>query len=298
MNRRIALFVAGCALLLAAAHARAAGQGAKTLALGFVSEKPAAEVEAHLKDFIGYVASKLNVEGKVVTAKTPSQLANAIETKKVDFYMDSPYPTYLVNRNGAAVLLLRRWKNGKAEYRSIVFTKKDGAVKKLDDLKGKLMAFEDPGSTSAYFLPKVYLMKKGLTLTEKPAPDSRVAPKEIGYIFTYSTAKTIDMVLTGKVTGAAFSDDDFAKADDQAKAQITKLAETGAFPRNLVSVRKDLEPALTKKLKDALLGMANDAEGRKVLANTDATDKFDPLPGGEEAMRRQLVELFRPRGKN
>ncbi|HEY1267688.1 MAG TPA: phosphate/phosphite/phosphonate ABC transporter substrate-binding protein [Candidatus Binatia bacterium] len=297
MNRRIALVVAGCALFFAA-HARAAGQGTKTIALGFVSEKPPAEVEAHLKDFIGYVAGKLNVEGKVVTAKTPSQLANAIETKKVDFYMDSPYPTYLVNRNGASVLLLRRWKNGKAEYRSVVFTKKDGPVKKLDDLKGKLIAFEDPGSTSAYFLPKVYLMKKGLTLTEKPAPDSRVATKEIGYVFTYSTAKTIEMVLTGKVAGAAFSDDDFAKADDQAKAQIAKLAETGAFPRNLVSVRKDLDPGLAKKLKDVLLGMANDAEGRKALANTDATDKFDPLPGGEEAMRRQLVELFRPRGKN
>ena len=298
MNRRIALVVAGGALLFAAAQARAAGQGAKTIALGFVSEKPQAEVEARLKDFIVYVAQKLNVEGKVVTAKTPSQLANAIEEKKVDFYMDSPYPTYLVNRNGASVLLLRRWKNGRAEYRSIVFAKKDGPVKKLDELKGKLIAFEDPGSTSAYFLPKVYLMKKGLTVTEKSAPDSRVAPKEIGYVFTYSTSKTIDMVLTGKAAGAAFSDDDYAQTDDQTKAQIVKLAETDPFPRNLVSVRKDLDPALAKRLKDVLLGMANDGEGRKILAKTDATDKFDALPGGEEAMRRQLVDLFRPRGKN
>src|SRR5262249_28567926 len=298
MNRRIALVVAGCALFFAAAHARAAGQGAKTITLGFVSEKPPAEVEAHLKDFIAYVAGKLNVEGKIVTAKTPSQLSNAIETKKVDFYMDSPYPTYLVNRDGAAMLLLRRWKNGRAEYRSILFAKKDGPVKTLDDLKAKLLVSEDPGPTSRYLLPKVYLMKKGLNVTEKPGPDSRVAPKEIGYVFTYSTAKTIDMVLTGKAAGAAFSDDDYARADDQAKAQIVKLAETDPFRRNLVSVRKDLDPALTKRLKDVLLGMASDGEGRKILAKTDATDKFDALPGGEEAMRRQLVELFRPRGKN
>jgi phosphonate transport system substrate-binding protein len=125
-----------------------------------------------------------------------------------------------------------------------------------------------------------------------------VGPKEIGYIFTYSTAKTIDMVLTGKAAGAAFSDDDYAQTDDQTKAQIVKLAETDPFPRNLVSVRKDFDPALTKRLKEILLEMANDGEGRKILAKTDATDKFDALPGGEEAMRRQLVELFRPRGKN
>ncbi len=251
-----------------------------------------------MKDFAAYVGKKLNLEGKVVTASSPSQLARAMDEQKVDFYMDSPYPTYLINRQGAAMLLLRRWKNGKAEYHSIIFAKKDGPVKKLDDLKGKLIAFEDPGSTSAYFLPKVYLLKKGLTVTEKAAPESRVAPKEIGYVFTYSTAKTIDMVLTGKAAGAAFSDDDYGKTDEQAKAQILKLAETEPFPRSLVSVRKDLDPALAKRLKEVLLAMAGDEEGRKVLAKTDATDKFDALPGGEEAMRRKLVELFRPRGKN
>src|ERR1041384_3355844 len=108
MNRRIALVVAGGALLFASAQARAGGQGAKTIALGCVSEKPQAEVEARLKDFIVYVAQKLNVEGKVVTAKTPSQLATAIEEKKVDFKRDGAYPTSLVTRNGASVLLLRR----------------------------------------------------------------------------------------------------------------------------------------------------------------------------------------------
>src|ERR1051326_8283449 len=215
MNRRIALVVAGGALLFAAAQARAAGQGAKTIALGFVSEKPQAEVEARLKDFIVYVAQKLNVEGKVVTAKTPSQLPNASEEKKVDFYMDSPYPTYLVNRNGASVLLLRRWKNGRAEYRSIVFAKKDGPVKQLGDLKGKLIAFEDPGSTSAYFLPKVYLMKKGLRLTEKSGPLSPVGAKETGYIFTYSTSTTVDLVVSGKAAGGAFSNDDYNRLGEK-----------------------------------------------------------------------------------
>lgn len=44
---------------------------------------------------------------------------------------------------------------------------------------------------------------------------------------------------------------------------------------------------------DPLLAMHQDDEGRKILEKFDNTSKFDLLPGGEEAMRRKLVELFR-----
>jgi phosphate/phosphite/phosphonate ABC transporter binding protein len=279
------------ALHVASPEAGAAAANPKTITLGFVSEKPPAEVEAHLKDFIDYVGKKLSLEGKVVAAPTVSQLARNIEQKRVDFYMDSPYPTYLINRSGGAMVVLRRWKSGMGEYHSIVFTKKDGPVKQVGDLKGKLIAFEDPGSTSAYFLPKIYLMKKGLRLTEKAGPLSPVGSKETGYIFTYSTATTVDLVVSGKAAGGAFSNDDYNRVGDK-QAQIVKLAETDSFPRNLVSVRKDLNAATAKRLKEVLLAMDKDEEGKKVLAKTDETNKFDALPGGEEAMRRQLQNLF------
>jgi phosphonate transport system substrate-binding protein len=67
----------------------------------------------------------------------------------------TPYPTYLVNDvQGVAKLLLRRWKRGMAEYRSVIFTKTNGAINRLEDLRGKLLVFKDPESTSGYFLPK------------------------------------------------------------------------------------------------------------------------------------------------
>ncbi len=300
MNRRNPLLAGVIALVLGAAgQIHAAGPApAKSIALGFVSEKPPAEVEAHFQDFMRYLGQKLAVEARVVAAPTVSQLTKLLDEKKVDFYMDSPYPTYLVNRQGAARLLLRRWKSGMAEYHSILFAKKDGRVSGFADLKGKIVAFEDPGSTSAYFLPKVFLLKKGLQLKEKAAPESKPPPGEIGYIFTYSTAKTVDLVLSDKAAAGAFSNDDHDRLDEKAKTQIVKLGETESVPRSLVSTRKDLDPGMAQRLKETLLAMPNDEEGKKILARTDGTTKFDPLPGGEEAMRRRLVELFRPRGKN
>ena len=182
-----------------------------------------------------------------------------------------------------------------AEYYSILFRKRDGGVTRLEDLRGKIVAFEDPGSTSGYFLPKVLLLKKGFRLTEKPALEAKIGPKEIGYIFTHSTHKSIELVLAGKAAAGAFSNDDYGRLDDKGKAALSVLAETETFPRNLVSIRKDLDNATTQRLKEVLLGMHEDPEGRKILERFDGTAKFDALPGGEEAVRRKLVELYRRR---
>jgi len=283
------------ALLAVAPYEAAAATPAKvrTISLGFVSQRAPAEVEPQFRDFVDHVARKLSVEGRVILAPSPLQLAKLLEEKKVDFYIDSPYPTYVINKQGAARLILRRWRGGMAEYRGILFTRKDGGPTRLEDLRGKPIAFEDPGSTSGHFLPKVFLLRKGFTLAEKPGPEAKVDAKEIGYFFTYSTNKIVDLVGSGKAAAGAFSNDDYARLGEKNKAEISILAETEMFPRNLVSARRDLDPAQLKRLKDMLLAMHQDDEGRKILEKFDNTTKFDLLPGGEEAMRRKLVELFR-----
>jgi hypothetical protein len=43
--------------------------------------------------------------------------------------------------------------------------------------------------------------------------------------------------------------------------------------------------------------MDKDEEGQKVLRQTDGTTKFDTLPGGEEAFRRKLNDLYHLRGE-
>jgi phosphonate transport system substrate-binding protein len=293
--------VFGIVALLVAASGEAAAPApaqTRTITLGFVSKRAPAEVEPQFRDFVDYAARKLStsstpVEGKFIIAPSPLQLAKLLEEKKVDFYTDSPYPTYVINKQGAARLILRRWRGGMAEYRGVLFARKDGGAAKLEDLRGKLIAFEDPGSTSGYFLPKVFLLRKGFRLTEKPGSEAKVTPKEIGYIFTHSTNKIIDLVGSGKAAAGAFSNDDYARLDEKNKAEISILAETETFPRNLVSARRHLDAAILKRLKDILLAMHQDDEGRRILEKFDNTTKFDLLPGGEEAMRRKLVELFR-----
>lgn len=269
----------------------------KSISLGIVSKVYQKEIEEHYRGFVGYLARKLaaapNIEGKVVIASTPADLAKLLGQQKVDFYMESAYSTYVINDvEGAGKLLLRRWQRGKPEYQSLIFTKRSSGVNRLDDFRGKIMVFEDPESTSGYFLPKFFLLRNGFKLSEKGRLDAAVAPEEIGYVFASSQQKLVDLVLSKQAAGGAFSDDDYDKLEEKTKADISVLAQTERLPRHLVSVRKDMAPALADRLRAILLAMSEDDEGRKILQKTGETTKFDVLPEGEEGMRRRLLDTF------
>lgn len=268
----------------------------KTLTLGIVAEVNQREIADHFRDFVRYVARKISsnsqLEGRVIVAPTPSHLADLLKAKEVDFYMDSPYPTYIINSvQGAGRLLLRRWKNGMAEYQSLIFTKSGSGTKGLADLRGKIIAFEDPGSTSGYFLPKLFLSRMGFKLTEKSA-SAPPSSADIGYVFAYTQEKLYDLVVTNQAAAGAFSNDDYGALDDRKKSAITILAETERLPRHLLSVRADMPPVLADRLEQILVSMDADPEGRQILNRTSETTKFDALPGGEALMRRRLLETF------
>jgi phosphonate transport system substrate-binding protein len=296
----MAIFVAMFLLATAPRADAQKKQGTETLTLGLVFQGQSKPVEGRFRPLVDYAARKLSpageTKGMVALAPTTGQMMKLLDEKRVDFYMESPYATYLINRLGAARLLLRRWKGGLAEYRSLIFTNKESGVLRLEDLRGKILAFEDPGSTSGYFLPKLFLLKKGFSVMEKPGLDAKVSTNEIGYIFANTDTNMLNLVLKKKVAAGAFSNDDHANLNDAIKASMSILGESESVPRHLVSVRKDLPEPVVKRLKEILLDMHQDGEGQKILKQTDNTTKFDPLPGGEEAVRRKLVELYRPRG--
>ena len=274
----------------------------ETISLGIVSTKPQKRIEEH-RDFVDYLARKLSstqdIKGSVIVAPAPLELAKLLIERKVDFYMDSPYPTFIINKHTDGRVLLRRWKGGVSEYRSILFTKRNSGVTRLEDLLGKILAFEDPGSTSGYFLPKALLHRRGFSLTEKPSFQADVSAREIGYLFAGGSEKNIlNWVLSRKVAAGAFSDNDLDPLDEKTKAEIVVLAETERFPRHFFSVRKDLDRSLVNRLKEILLSMHRDPEGQKILQKTDNTTKFDLLPGGEETLRRKIKEVFNPRSTN
>lgn len=269
----------------------------KGLALGLVSTTSQREIEDHFRDFVVYLSrrfhSSTDASGKVIVAGSLAALAKLLEQGQIDFYLESAYPTYVVNQvHGAGRLLLRRWKSGMAEYRGLIATRKETGINRLDQLRGRIIAFEDPESTSGYFLPKFFLQRSGFKLSAAPAVTAQMPAAELGYVFAQSGDKVLELILTNQVAAGAISDDDLARLDDIKKANLTIIGQTDLLPRHLVSIRKGMTTDGAERLSRILQSMHENKEGEAILLKTDNTTKFDALPGGEEAMRRRLLETF------
>jgi phosphonate transport system substrate-binding protein len=263
------------------------------LTVGSISLEPAAETRKFLP-LVRYLAQELRPDGiddgKVIVAGSIRQMAAFIREGKVDLYIDSTFPTLAVSRLSGSRLLLRRWKKGMSEYSTVIFTRQESEITRLEDLKGKMIAFEEPFSSSGYFLPKRALVRAGLVAVPKGEAADPVGPEEVGYVFSNTDESTVVWVLRGKVAAGAMDHQSF---QEKAKGSLPRLKivhETFAIPRQLVSYRADLPPSLVTRIRGILLEMAQREGGREALRAFEGTTKFDDIP--EHA--KDLLGTFMP----
>lgn len=267
----------------------------KAIRLAAISHAPRTSLEQY-QDLTTYIAGKLapGVKGEVLIARDIDDLVKLIGEKKVDLYMESAYPTYVVNKRTGARILVRRWKGRVPEYSTVLFTRRGSGITEVKELLGKMVAFEDRGSTSGYLLPKAYLTRLGFKVVEKSSFASPVSPQEIGYVFAHGAETNIlNWVVLGQVAAGAFNDNAYSQLEEQRRRQLSIIAETERLPRQLVSGRGDLQPAVVQRLKEILVTMHENDSGRKALQKALKTSKFDLLPGGEDRVNKQIEDLFR-----
>src|SRR5690606_23894116 len=88
----------------------------------------------------------------------------------------------LAERSGAQPLLMTE-RDGVSSYRTLFFVRADSPVRELADLRGRSIAFQNPLSTSSYYVPATELLDAGLRLEVLLSPMDRPAPDSVGYVF-------------------------------------------------------------------------------------------------------------------
>ncbi|MBI2372295.1 MAG: phosphate/phosphite/phosphonate ABC transporter substrate-binding protein [Deltaproteobacteria bacterium] len=266
------------------------------LRLGIVSPRPTKMIRI-MQPLAEYLAKHLATSGirKGEAVATPSvgSMVSYLRTGKVDVYIDSPFPSVVVAELAGSKILLRRWKGGRPDYHTVFLARRDSGISSLEELRGKMIAFEDPGSTSAYFLPKAVLLRRGLTLAVKKDFNEAVAPGEVGYIFGGDETNILIWTIREKVHVTTVSNDDWENLQENMKKELKVVARTEPVPRHLVSVRGDLPPALQAEIRRVLVGMEHSEEGRRVLKHVQKTDRFDEFPQGAEAQLRPVRDLIK-----
>ncbi len=263
------------------------------------------DVIKHQKRFgplITYLASRLKDvgidDGRVVPVigKNISDLIHYLKHGSIDVTMESVFPAYQCKKEANASPLLLAWKNGEAEYRSLIFVRKDSKIHQLGDLKGKIIAFEDPRSTSSYFIPKKVLEAKGFELVEVDSFDSYVPEGKIGYVFGGSEINISSWVFFKKVAAGTLSSSDWKdpkKLPENFKEELKIVYESRDFPRFIVMVRAGLNKKLVERIKEELIKMDKNEEGAKVLKKTKHIQKFEEFSVKPEEVFKPIEDMLR-----
>jgi phosphonate transport system substrate-binding protein len=271
----------------------------KILVFGRVHDDPVRSIRDR-QEFVDYIAKKLAslgiTGGKVLVVEKMHFLAQALTEGKVDFFHDSVVPTLVLSKRAGSVPILRQWKYGEADYKGLIVVKKNSGIDSLADLKGKVIAFEEPHSTSATVLPRMLLEEKKLKLIQMKTPGT-VKPDAIGYVYG-SDGNSVNVLITGRADAATTIHRELDRLKPDVRDSLKVLDTTVTVPRNLVAVRKDLDPKLLKALKEVLLNMDKDPEGQGVLKRQQNTTKIDEIPGESLDQLRSLEKyVFSSLGK-
>jgi phosphonate transport system substrate-binding protein len=271
----------------------------KSIIIADVSNNPAKKLKRY-QPMADYLAAQLREfgigRGEVKIASDLDQIVQWLKNDKIDIYFDSLYPAMMVTNRVGGKIILRRWKRGGGDYNTIIFAMKSSGLKNLEQLKGKMMALDEPNSTSGFMLPVTHLLKNGLNPVKKGTANSEVKQNEVGYIFSKDDENTIQWVISAKVAAGAADNQTFAQIPEQTRRNMNIIAETEKVPRQVVIVSPHLRENQVAAIKNLLINMDKTEEGKKILKQFEETAKFDDLSTATDFDKmRQLYELVKNR---
>jgi phosphonate transport system substrate-binding protein len=284
VSRCVAAFILAALALGAGIEAAAAGRD--TLVIGSISRSIKEEIETFgpLGDYLKPRLHEVGIRDvKIVVATTAAEMSRQLANGEVDLYIDSPFMVAQMGREAGAKPVLRRWKKGMAEYRALFVVRKDSGIRSLDDLRGKVVAFDDPQSSSGHLLPRAMLLERGYRLMEVSDPAAPVPPDAIGFVFSMDDVNTMFWVDHGKVAAGVTSLDFLQLYQKKRKDNLVVIERSISIPRQVVAHRRGLDRAVVAELERVLIEMATRTEGRQALQEFQGTTRFDRFPAGVEA---------------
>ena len=218
------------------------------------------------KDLIDYISVKLGVPIEFKQRKTYAEVNELLNQNKLDFAFICT-GAYLEARNKMPIeILVVPVVEGKPYYQAYVIVNDESNINSIDELQGKSFAFTDPLSNTGYDYI-INILKDRRTNPEKFFSKT---------IFTYAHDYSIQAVKRKIVDGATVDGlvYEYLKHFQPEKVEgikiINKSRDFGIPP---FVVQKNLDPKLKLELKNIMLTMHQDSEGKKLL-NKIMIDKF------------------------
>jgi phosphonate transport system substrate-binding protein len=234
-----------------------------------------------LKEWQDYLSDRLQHPVQFVQRQTYQEVTELLLSGDLDAAWTCGYP-YVRHRDQLKLLGVPLF-NGEPLYRSyLIVPATDTSTRAITDLKRKVFAYSDPDSNSGFLYPQVSLIREG------------IEPRHFfsKSFFTWAHRDVVKAVADGVAQGGAVDGyvwETLSRHEPALTAGTRLVSKSPLFGFPPLVVRKDIPLQHFDALKNALLKMSSDTEGRRLLQRLN----LDGFSEGEDALFDGVAESVR-----
>jgi len=204
---------------------------------------------------VDYINKKIpSITLKLEASRNYATYNEKLFSQKFDFSLPNPYQTVKSLDYGYEVF----GKMGNDElFSGVIIVRKDSKIKKVSDLKGKVVAYPAPTALAATMMPQYYLYENGIDI-KKDITNNYVGSQESSIMNVYleksQASSTWPLAWNG-----------FKKLKPKIAKELKIIWKTKPLVNNGLVVKKGTPEELTKNISNILFSLHKSSEGKKIL---------------------------------
>ena len=233
------------------------------LLIGLIPEMNVFKQKERFKLLGQYLTKKTGVKVEFTILSRYGNIIERFRTEKMDGAFFGSFTGALAIQKLGVVPVARPVNlDNTSTYQGYLFVKKNSGIRRVQDLKGRKMAFVEKATTAGYIFPLAVLRENGITNLDGFFKE---------YFFTGSHDAAIKAVLNGKADGGAAKNTIYERVrreEPRVDRELVIIAESPRVPSNGLCVRKDLPPDVRNRLSNALLGLHGTRKANRSLSSS------------------------------
>lgn len=239
------------AALVAAGPAMAAEDNPDTLRVALLPDEDAATIIKQNQALKAYLEKTLGKQVELVVTTDYSSMIEAMRFGRLELAYFGPLSYTMAKSKSDIEAFAARKKGGETTYRSVVIGNIEKGIEKIEDARGKDVAYGDTASTSSHLIPKSMLRAHGLT----EGNDYREH-------FAGAHDAVAMAVQNGNAVAGGLSKPIFQSLVERKLVSLDKvrvLEESKPFPQYPWTMRSNLSSELKGKIREAFYSLDDPA---------------------------------------
>jgi phosphonate transport system substrate-binding protein len=263
------------------------------ITIGLIPEVNIFEQKKRYQPLLDYLSSHLEMNVKSLVTGHYGSIQAAFDEGKIDVAVHGSLNFAFLDRFvGVEPLVRPLWKNNVSTYSGYIVTRRDSGLS--DDVskwRGKRLSLVSRSTTAGYFYPLEYLRKRGVDNLEHYFAD---------VIFAGSHDASLLAVYNGDADVGAGKNHVFnklAESNPDFKENMVIIDKSDEVPSNTFSASKRLNSRTRDHLRQVLVEMSDNPEGRAILDAFGALrfvsttrDDFKPVFNMISSMKIDLAD--------